>query len=108
HYQSLFNDLKDSISTETSQREIYQREAALQIEKQQKDQQAVLARQRTGRNIIIGFAIFLLLTLAFLYNRYRLKQKNKYQLELNRQQNKLFNALATAQDQERKRIAQDI
>jgi signal transduction histidine kinase len=50
----------------------------------------------------------LLITLIFLYNRYQLRQKNKYQKELNRQQNELFNAIAAAQDQERKRIAQDI
>ncbi|MBK9570321.1 MAG: hypothetical protein IPO53_10705 [Chitinophagaceae bacterium] len=36
------------------------------------------------------------------------KAKNRYQQELNRRQNELFNAIAAAQDQERKRIAQDI
>jgi two-component system, NarL family, sensor kinase len=46
--------------------------------------------------------------LLLLYNSYRLKQKNKYQQALNRQQNELFNAIVTTQDQERKRIAQDI
>lgn len=107
-YQDLFTKLKDSITEESSQREIYQREAAMQLERQQRSQEIVLQRQRTWRNIIIGIAILLLLTGAFLYNRYRLKQKNRYQKELNRQQVELFNAIAATQEQERKRIAQDI
>ena len=57
---------------------------------------------------MIGSFVFLLIVLLLLYNSYRLKQKNKYQQELNRQQNELFNAIVNTQDQERKRIAQDI
>lgn len=60
------------------------------------------------RNILIASFLVLLLTLWFLYNRYRLRQRNRYQQQLNRQQNELFNAIALAQEQERKRIAQDI
>jgi two-component system, NarL family, sensor kinase len=43
-----------------------------------------------------------------LYNRYRLKQKNRFQAELANQQNELFNTIVTFQDSERQRIAQDI
>ena len=67
-----------------------------------------ITRQQQIRNILIGSFIFLLIILGLLYNSYRLKQKNKYQQALNRQQNELFNAIVTTQDQERKRIAQDI
>jgi signal transduction histidine kinase len=49
-----------------------------------------------------------LIILFLLYNRYRLRQNNRYQKELNRQQNELFNTIAATQDQERKRIAQDL
>lgn len=53
-------------------------------------------------------SVLMLLIVIFLYNRYQLKQKNRYQRELNRQHVELFNAIAAAQEQERKRIAQDI
>ena len=45
---------------------------------------------------------------SLLYNRHQLKQKNSVQAELNRQRGELFNTILTVQDQERKRIAQDI
>ena len=67
-----------------------------------------IAKQEQIRNILIGSFLFLLIVLIFLYNRYRLKQKNRYQQERNRQQNELFNAIVSTQDQERKRIAQDL
>lgn len=107
-YQHLFSKLKDSIANEISSEEIYQRDADLQIERQQQVQKIALERQKLWRNIIIGIGVLLLLAVVFLYNRYQLKQKNRYQRELNRQQVELFNAIAATQDQERKRIAQDI
>lgn len=107
-YQSLFERLKDSISNESNQQEILQREASLKIQQQSVLQQAALERQKLWRNIVIGIAIFSFITLGFLYNRYRLRQKNRYQQQLNQQQNELFNTIAVTQDQERKRIAEDI
>lgn len=107
-YQSLFASLNDSIDNESNEREILQREAGLKIRQQEELQQAALEKQKLWRNIIIGIALFSLITLGFLYNRYRLRQKNRYQQQLNRQQNELFNAIAVTQDQERKRIAEDI
>lgn len=107
-YQKMFSNLKDSLINEISREEIYQQDNDLQMERQQQLQKIELQRQRFGKNIIIAVSVFLLLTVAFLYNRYQLRQKNRYQKELNRQQNELFNAIAAAQDQERKRIAQDI
>ena len=107
-YHSLFSQLKDSISNKTNQQEILQREASLKIEQQKQLQRIALEKQKLWRNIIIGIALFSLITLGFLYNRYRLRQKNRYQEQINRQQNELFNAIAVTQDQERKRIAEDI
>jgi signal transduction histidine kinase len=107
-YHSLFARLKDSIASESNQQEILQREANLKIQQQKELQQVALEKQKLWRNIIIGIALFSLITLLFLYNRYRLRQKNRYQQQLNRQQNELFNAVAVAQDQERKRIAEDL
>ncbi len=107
-YQLAFSSLKDSIVNEISLEEIYQRETHLQIERQQQLQKIVIQKQKTRQNIISAIGIMMLITLSFLYNSRRLNQKNKYQKELNRQQNELFNAIAVTQDQERKRIAEDI
>jgi two-component system, NarL family, sensor kinase len=107
-YQQSFYRLRDSILDETSQREIVQRNAELQIERQRRIQQAVLARQQIWRNIIIGSLIFAFVIVIMLYNRRRIKQKMIYQQRFNEQQNEMFNIAATAQDKERKRIAEDI
>ncbi|HMK27603.1 MAG TPA: sensor histidine kinase [Chitinophagaceae bacterium] len=103
-FLGLYTNLKDSIVNEVTQRSIAEIQGQYNVAKKDKE----IARQHQFRNILIGSFVFLLLILMFLYNRYQLKQKNRYQKELNRQQNELFNAIAAAQDQERKRIAQDI
>lgn len=103
-YYYLFTKLKDSIVNEQTKIRIASIQGQYDITKKDRE----IARQNQFRNILVGVFAFLLLGSLFLYNRYRLKQKNRYQMELNRQQNELFNAIASAQDQERKRIAQDI
>lgn len=103
-FLGLYTNLKDSIVNEVTQKSIAEIQGQYNVAKKDKE----IVRQHQFRNILIGSFVFLLLTLVFLYNRYQLRQKNKYQKELNRQQNELFNAIAAAQDQERKRIAQDI
>jgi two-component system, NarL family, sensor kinase len=107
-YQRSFAQLKDSILDENNQKEILQREARLQIERQRRIQQTELDRQRLWRNIIIGIFIFILLMVGMFYNRYRIKQKMVYQQQLNKQQNEMFNLTASVQEKERKRIAEDI
>lgn len=107
-FQQSYYRLKDSILDESSQREIVQREANLQIERQRRIQQAELSRQQVWRNIIIGIFILAILIIIMLYNRRRIKQKMLYQQQLNEQQNEMFNITATVQDKERKRIAEDI
>jgi two-component system, NarL family, sensor kinase len=108
HYQGLFARLKDSITSENSNREILQREANLQITQQKRLQQVELARQQLWRNIIIGIALVVILIVILLYNRYRIRQKMEYQQQLNRQQNEMFNLAVSVQEKERKRIAEDI
>jgi signal transduction histidine kinase len=103
-FLGLYTNLKDSIVNEATQKSIAEIQGQYNVAKKDKE----IVRQHQFRNILIGSFVFLLFTLVFLYNRYQLRQKNKYQKELNRQQNELFNAIAAAQDQERKRIAQDI
>ncbi len=104
YYYQLFTGLKDSIVNNETKMKIASIQGQYDVAKKDKE----IARQQQIRNIIIGGFIFFLVILAFVYNSYRLKQKNKTQQEYNRQQNELFNAIVTTQDQERKRIAQDI
>ena len=104
YFYRIYTGLKDSIVNNETKMKIAGIQGQYDIAK--KDKQIV--RQQQIRNILIGSFVFLLIALLLLYNGYRLKQKNKYQQELNRQQNELFNAIVTTQDQERKRIAQDI
>ena len=118
HYQVLYGALKDSIVNEQTRKEVQQIQATYSLEKKDREieslqqqkrlSQAEAGRQRLVRNAVIIIMIFFLVLLYLIYNRYRLKQKNRFQMELNHQQNKMYNAIATLQDQERKRIAQDI
>jgi two-component system NarL family sensor kinase len=108
YYHRLFFNLWDTIANEENDREILQSEANLKIEKQQQAQQVVLEKQRMWRNVIIAVAIFFIIILYLLYIRYRLRQKNKYQAGLNRQQQEILHTTITVQDKERKRIAEDL
>ncbi len=107
-FKNLYSHLKDDIAAESNQREIYQRETELRVKQQQQLQERVMWRQRLIRNISLMIAGLILVTAGFLYTRNRLNKKTRYQKELNRQQVELFNAIAVTQEQERKRIAQDI
>jgi len=104
YFFRIFTGLKDSIVNNETKMKIAGIQGQYDVAKKDKE----ITRQQQIRNILIGSFIFLLIILGLLYNSYRLKQKNKYQQALNRQQNELFNAIVTTQDQERKRIAQDI
>ncbi|MEO6541864.1 MAG: sensor histidine kinase [Ferruginibacter sp.] len=104
YFFKIYTRLKDSIVNNETKMKIAGIQGQYDVAKKDKE----ITRQQQIRNILIGSFIFLLIVLLLLYNSYRLKQKNKYQQELNRQQNELFNAIVTTQDQERKRIAQDI
>jgi two-component system, NarL family, sensor kinase len=110
-YRLRYEQLKDSIMNERSRRTIEMVQAEYQVQK--KDQEILLNRQRAEQQRLItltlaGTFIALLIILYLAYARYQLKQRNKFQQELNRKQNELFNTVTTLQDKERKRIAQDI
>lgn len=118
HFQRLYDQLADSIVNEKSRLEIEQVMASYSLEKKDAEiaaltQQKLLSeaeasRERLTRNAMVIILVFSLALVYLLYTRYRLKQKNNFQLEMHRQQNNMFNAIAAVQDQERKRIAQDI
>lgn len=58
-------------------------------------------------SVIGGIVLFFLLVLLFV-NRIRLRQKNRYQQQLNTQQKEQAVAVMDTQEQERKRIAEDL
>jgi two-component system NarL family sensor kinase len=103
-YSTLHTQLKDSIINEESSLKIANMQARYDAEKKDRE----LAAKALARNIFI-ISVIVLLTVSFLaYSRYLLKQKNKFQSQVNKQKTELFNAVVSAQDNERKRIAQDI
>lgn len=104
YYDLLYTGLKDSIVNNETKMKIAGIQGQYDVAKKDKE----IAKQEQIRNILIGSFLFLLIVLLLLYNRYHLKQKNRYQQEHNRQQNELFNVIVSTQDQERKRIAQDL
>ena len=103
-YYHIYASLKDSIQNTEAKLKIADLQGKYDLAK--KDEEINRQKQFQYR-LITGFAIILLIVLLN-YRNYRLKQKNKYQKERNMQQTDIFNAIVTAQDQERKRIAQDI
>ena len=118
HYTVLFNNLKDSISNEKTRSDIANINDVYQLDKknqqiellnqQKKLQDAEIRGNIMQRNIIIGLAVLLSIVGFLLYKRYKLLNKAQKQEEINRRQNELFNISTTIQDQERKRIAQDL
>jgi two-component system NarL family sensor kinase len=103
-YSKLHIQLKDSIINEESRVKIAGIQARYDTEKKDRE----MASQKLFRTIFIVATLLLSAILFLLYSRNLLKQKNKYQSQVNKQKTELFNAVVSAQDNERKRIAQDI
>jgi len=103
-YFHIYASIKDSIQNTEAKLKIADLQVRYDLAK--KDEE-INRQKQLQYSLITGFAIIMLIVLLN-YRNYRLKQKNKYQKERNLQQIEVFNAIVTAQDQERKRIAQDI
>lgn len=114
-YEQKFNFMKDSIINVRIRREIEQINAEYNMAKKDQEiqQQEQLHKAEIARQNIITISVIVLFSFSFviialLYNRHRLKQRSAFQEELNKRQNELFNTVTSIQDNERKRIAQDI
>ncbi|MDP2385814.1 MAG: sensor histidine kinase [Bacteroidota bacterium] len=83
-------------------------EAKLMQEKKEVIRQEELKRQKITNWSIAGVLTLLLITTILLFNRYRLKQKNKFQQEIAVKQKEQAIAVMETQEQERKRIAEDL
>jgi signal transduction histidine kinase len=90
--------------------EFSKKEAMLKMEHEKKEsaQKAELLRQKQINWFIAGFTALLLLIAALIFNRHKLTQKNKYQKEAAEQQKRQAVAVMDAQEEERKRIAEDL
>jgi signal transduction histidine kinase len=111
--------LKDSIlNQETKKASVkkqlqyeYEKKAeADELEARQKEilQKEEIKRQKLIYISISGAIALGLLSVLLLFNRKRLKEKNKFQQQLNGQQKEQANAVMETQESERKRIAEDL
>ncbi|MGZ3884387.1 MAG: tetratricopeptide repeat-containing sensor histidine kinase, partial [Bacteroidia bacterium] len=118
HYK-LYILFRDSISnTETRkaalkkqfQHEYEKKEELARLEQDKKEalQQEDLKRQKQISWLAGGTLVLVFITSLLLFNRYRLKQKNILQQQLNRQQKEQASAVMETQEEERKRIAEDL
>lgn len=116
---TLFKLMADSVSnTETRNSSIkkdlqYQSEKKEEAAKRKAEIKEAIHQEEIKRQkliyISISGAIALgLLSSLLLFNRKRLKEKNKFQRQLNEQQKEQANAVMETQEQERKRIAEDL
>jgi signal transduction histidine kinase len=90
--------------------EFDKKEAALKAEQEKKEsiRQEELKRQKQINWFVAGAMLLLLLLVILLFNRYQLAQKNKFQQQINRQQKEQAVAVMETQEEERKRIAEDL
>ncbi|MBX9782624.1 MAG: sensor histidine kinase [Chitinophagaceae bacterium] len=107
-YNELYKQMRNSIENSRNENDLFQKEAVMRLELEQQKYNAALAKQKMFRNILGVLLICIFLFALLLYNRYRLKQKNILQQQENKQQQELLATALSVQDQERKRIAQDL
>jgi two-component system, NarL family, sensor kinase len=118
-HHKLYVLYRDSINNAENTKKIVQAEMNFEFEQkelkekieQEKTEalyQEKIERQRILGWSIAGIAVLALLSTVLFFNRAKLKQKNLYQQQLHEQQQKQAAAVIEVQEQERKRIAEDL
>jgi signal transduction histidine kinase len=124
HYQ-LFIKYRDSLNNEETETKTLQIAMQYESEKKekeiavlnadllakQKDQEILGAKIKEKNSIIMATvlgAMLLTISIFLFFSRRQLKQKNKHQLEINKQQEDTAIAIIQAQENERNRISQDL
>lgn len=118
HYKNAVL-LKDSLFNEEKNSELTRKEMTYEFEKKQtalKREQEIketIKQEEIKRERIIywsasGIVSLSLISSLLLFNRKRLKEKNKFQQQLNKQQKEQAIAVMETQEMERKRIAEDL
>ncbi|MFL5766190.1 MAG: tetratricopeptide repeat protein [Bacteroidia bacterium] len=108
---SIYNEENKNKNIRTELKYEYERKEAQTKAEQEKRDAVFMGEIRQHRIVnwsIAGAFVFLLLFVVLLFNRYRLKQKNIFQQRLNEQQKEQAIAIMETQEQERKRIAEDL
>lgn len=109
---NLFVHYRDQMLNDEKTREVVTQQMTYEFEKekaqQEAEQQAQLAEERFIKWSVVGGVGLLLLISLLIFNWYRLKQKNKFQSQLNEKQKEQANAVMETQESERKRIAEDL
>ncbi|MFL5766191.1 MAG: tetratricopeptide repeat protein [Bacteroidia bacterium] len=115
----LFVTYRDSLLNEENTKKLVQAQMNFDFEQkemkakaeQDKKDSELLAEIRQHRIInwsVAGISVLLILFVIVLFNRYRLKQRAVFQERLNEQQKEQAIAIMETQEQERKRIAEDL
>jgi two-component system NarL family sensor kinase len=118
HYKSYIF-YRDSMVNESARKTSIRKQMLYEFdqkelrEKAEAEKLATLHEEELKRQKLINWSAsgslgLLLLSVTLLFNRSRLKQKQRYQEQLNRQQKEQAIAVMETQEQERKRIAEDL
>jgi two-component system NarL family sensor kinase len=107
-----FKQLTDSIFNADNTKQISDLKTKFEVEKKEAELKVIQQEEIKRQKLIIWSVIILsslvLFSSLLLFNRIRLKQKNKHQLLINEKQKELAVAVMDTQEQERKRIAEDL
>jgi signal transduction histidine kinase len=124
-YSRLYKQLNDSIFNEENAERINTLSAKYETEKKEKaiallnaelsgkqEKQELLNAKVKEKNIIIlsliGGALLLFISVLLFFSHQKLKQKNKFQAELNEQQKNTASIVIQMQENERNRIAREL
>ncbi len=113
-YQDTYVSIKDTLFQESNVRKIAEMQTEYETEKKEKENlvlasqnkigQLELNKQRNQRNSLIALICFILVLFAFLYNRNRLKHRNKVLVEKDLRHIAVFKA----QETEKARLSQEL
>lgn len=115
----LYKAMSDSVLNENTRNSSIKKDMQYQFEKKEEAakreaeikeaiHQEEIKRQKLIYISISGIIALTLLSALLLFNRKRLKEKNKFQEQLTVQQKEQANAVMETQESERKRIAEDL
>lgn len=117
-HHKLFSDMEDSLHTAEAGKQIAEMQTRYETEKKENENKILvrenklkdmeISRQKTQKYAWVA-AVFLMALISFLvYNRYKLKQEKIMNEELLKQEKLRIRAMVQAQEQERKRIAEEL
>ncbi len=117
-YQNMLSAIKDSMLNIETSKQIAEMQTKYDTDKKEQENQALtkenqvkevlIKNQTTQRNLLIAFIIAILFVALLIYNRYKLKQKELFQKEINKQQELRSKAIIEAEEKERMRIALEL